>query len=926
MKKIQQYKIIKLESGRLRECKYKIESLSFQQAIENGEVVSLADSELIRILRRVKGQGSFSRLELDSLATERKTITRKNRHSKFDQRRLVEIDKEIEGLIFIPEIVTVYFDNKKHYSAILKLGGFHLNGKLYVPLLSGAGMMRRSSVMFIESSLRKDIDILLNNGRNELFQVNPAKFASYYALASSASLPVTFPRIAIVPDKIIKTIRTVDFGKYVGDGIDPIVEEREMEMECNAFDGQGIVTPEMAKIWSSDLELDYTMSSAIVRSSWLKGLVVVFPIHELAKKYGISEIIDVYGNKISLKDVDCFISESMFKLWGAYESAETYVDSCQQNGFGFGISRVNPKESKTHARSSYQFIQVLDMEKREDIRELASPTLDWILDSSSDDRDKSLLYMLGEQEYSDGWFDKLDPTMRAILINAQSLSDEYIISKMDASLGRKKKDARIGRLMFRGCYSTMISDPYYQASHILGMNDNLLSDGEYYSKYWNDKGIKEVVAIRSPIVHSSEINKLKFRFDEVVSHWYRYIQTGIIYPAYGVGIDPAIHGGSDFDGDEVCTIDNPIFLNNVPGGKPVLYESKKANKEYIPSAHDENIYKSQIRSFGTHIGYYTNVGSSAYCLLRNFKKDSPEYEKIMNRLKYFRVLQGEEIDAAKTGNTENFFPEHFVKYKKITDEMSVEEKRSAEFNNSILADKRPLFMRWLYPDYQRKYKREVAAFDGISLTKWKLPFIELLESSPSELSEEQEKLVNRYRKKSFFISNDSIMNVLSSHVDKSLRETSKKRKDRVSNFDPSIYLSSSFKKPKSFDLEKMSLLYREYRSRKRSIKNRYGDEMSISSDDGFDDIDQINKMTNKKAYATISASGIYLGDLAVYWGYYNTKDKNVRSFVWNCFGDEIVENMKEKLGTKSVRVPQKSKNGTIEYLWSKYSIFNVSIE
>ena len=102
--------------------------------------------------------------------------------------------------------------------------------------------------------------------------------------------------------------------------------------------------------------------------------------------------------------------------------------------------------------------------------------------------------------------------------------------------------------------------------------------------------------------------------------------------------------------------------------------------------------------------------------------------------------------------------------------------------------------------------------------------------------------------------------------------------------------------------------------------------MSISSDDGFDDIDQINKMTNKKAYATISASGIYLGDLAVYWGYYNTKDKNVRSFVWNCFGDEIVENMKEKLGTKSVRVPQKSKNGTIEYLWSKYSIFNVSIE
>ena len=34
----------------------------------------------------------------------------------------------------------------------------------------------------------------------------------------------------------------------------------------NAWDGQGLISPNLAKLWSDELELDYTFSNAVIRA------------------------------------------------------------------------------------------------------------------------------------------------------------------------------------------------------------------------------------------------------------------------------------------------------------------------------------------------------------------------------------------------------------------------------------------------------------------------------------------------------------------------------------------------------------------------------------------------------------------------------------------------------------------------------------
>ena len=153
---------------------------------------------------------------------------------------------------------------------------------------------------------------------------------------------------------------------------------------------------------------------------------------------------------------------------------------------------------------------------------------------------------MGEVDFSEGWFDRLDYSTQAILLENALLEDSYFLKQVDKSIGKKKKESCMGRLVFEGNYQFMIGDPYAQCSHIFGMPfKNLLSEGECYSSFWNEKNSDEIALVRSPNVHYSEINKLRLNKSKEVKDWYKYINSGIVFPPYGVSLDMAILGGSD---------------------------------------------------------------------------------------------------------------------------------------------------------------------------------------------------------------------------------------------------------------------------------------------------------------------------------------------------------------------------------------------
>ena len=96
-----------------------------------------------------------------------------------------------------------------------------------------------------------------------------------------------------------------------------------------------------------------------------------------------------------------------------------------------------------------------------------------------------------------------------------------------------------------------------------------------------------------------------------------------------------------YDGDICFTCDNKTIINNTVGGNPITYQKKPTEKKYI---NVQDLYKSDLLSFDSKIGYITNCSTTLYSMLPLFDKDSLEYNTIMHRLKECRVAQGNEID------------------------------------------------------------------------------------------------------------------------------------------------------------------------------------------------------------------------------------------------------------------------------------------
>ena len=133
--------------------------------------------------------------------------------------------------------------------------------------------------------------------------------------------------------------------------------------------------------------------------------------------------------------------------------------------------------------------------------------------------------------------------------------------------------------MVDGNFMARISDPYALSEHIFGMEiKGLIGDNEHYSSFWNDRNVKTVVAMRSPLTYKTEAHKLNLQDNENTSKWYQYLTSGVVYNVFGV--DCLLEAGADYDFDIVATTNNNYFINGILGNNiAVVYEAHKPPKE-----------------------------------------------------------------------------------------------------------------------------------------------------------------------------------------------------------------------------------------------------------------------------------------------------------------------------------------------------------
>lgn len=501
------------------------------------------------------------------IAKKLKTVKTKNALTERLRKKYIDISvnsdeakriqDKINRMLFNPDYVTVVMDNLKQYDYLYN-NGFTINDKKYKRLSCGAGQARVSTVVFGNEKIIPKTKEKLNNGRDLKKKFSPSKFNAYFGLYGSATKEVSEPKFIVVKDYENTTSFMANYVIENGRSVDDTIIQKEIkDTPMNRTDGMGLISYRQAAKWAKEMGLDYVPSQFCIRQSYLKGMVCVFPIHEFCEEindgnYLVDTIYkDKDGNyiKADLRDYDLIISESQFKLWDSFDSVDTYIENCHKNKLDWRVALVSPKEAKRMLKLNYQFIQTLNLNK-EDIEKLAEQFVEWITKVSYDDAYYMLLFLLGVNNDTEKINNFLSSSeaywIKAVIANNNVKNDKYIRTKVRELIKKKIENGCKGDIYVDGNFQVIVSDPYGFMQHVCGLPvTGLLKKGKSYSNYWNERGVTQVDAMRSPLTYMSEHVILDLQKDEETEKWYRYCKLGIILNYHGH--ETFNFAGSDFD-------------------------------------------------------------------------------------------------------------------------------------------------------------------------------------------------------------------------------------------------------------------------------------------------------------------------------------------------------------------------------------------
>jgi hypothetical protein len=907
LKKLQLFYVYKFDTDRLKEFNNNI-TITTEQARSNGELVSVGDSQVFRVIRKITNS-KYSPEKLKSV---------------LEQEESDDLQKKIDELLHIPEYISIVVKNKKDYKKLIK-DKLKINGKSYVRLMCGAGHARKNTVIFCSEEIEKELKIILKNGAS-INKISYSKYNAYFALSSGASYHVSTPRVCVIPDKIIKMKKLVDWVEEKSSG--DTVEEKEVELEFNLFDGMGIISPQYAETWAKELGIDdYTPSAFRISHCFIKGMVCVMDFHKFGRVIAKTTecINDVWNQPIeNIKNYDLILTESQFKLNKCFESWEQFKKNSDDSNLGFAISRVTPKEEKNYSFTNYQFIQAIGLND-EDVKLLCEPTVEWLNSICGADAVKTMLFMGGNS--IDSATDKTlntinlndinNPIIQALLLNNDLINDPYIKKSVYNLIRKKIKESYIGKLLLNSNFQVMISDPYAFCEHLFGSDiKGLLSEKEYYSDYWNKNNSDVVCAMRSPLTWRSEVNKLNLVSGDKYN-WYEYLNSGIVYNIHGV--DCMVHADSDYDFDIVFTTNNKQFINCQYGGLPITY---KKNMTLIAPFDEDDLYLSDIYAFDSQIGTVTNRSTSMYCMLSEYDESSKHYKELIKRLKICRKEQGSQIDKAKGIVIKNF-PKEWIQYQKINDNDDLNIVEHKKFMNDLVVKRKPYFMRWLYSKSNNEYKKHKSNAETYCGVNFGCSLQEL-EMKDNKNNDELLFLSNYYKYLPLNEANCT-MNKLCKYME-SVKLNIGNCVNDDADFDVNLLLDKEIEiKEKSKTYVAICNIYDEFvRDKKMFIENKRNSKNEKAEEDDTDKLANMYKNYRLKLYEVCKNKRL-LANIAIHICYIKNKNSN-KDFVWEICNYGLIKNLKKNNNSKII-VPIKTNDESFdfEYLYDKYKLLEVDV-
>ena len=906
---------MRLDSSWLRQFRYRI-SLHFDEALRSGKIIALADNQMLRLIRRLSGKQAEDSF-VEALYEHRDRL-QKQRHSRDNQVRIRYLKERIYDLHFIDAYVVVHMESARDYRLLFEKG-LYINGKKYVRASCSAAQARGAKVVFCEENICAKLLTLLDNGRDKQVPFSPSKYNAYLGMASSATKPVSPPRIAVIPDCVkIRPVEVWWVEEQKSPDADDRISRRQVDLPFNLFDGSGLIRPEMAMQWAEELGLNYLPAQWCIRAPWIKGMVQVFDFEAFCRqenggRYLIDSLYrDDQGRPapIDVRDVDVILTESQFKLWHCYPDLETYVQNCRKNGLDWGVSLYTPEQDKEMVELNYQFIQTLDLDQ-DRVRALCATSRQALLSASGGDIWQTLLFLLGvghtEESLQRFLTHSTQHWLRALVYAPELLSDGYLRDKIAARIKGRAQGVCMGKLLVEGNFQVIVPDPFAFMEHACGKEARgLLQPGCFYSRFWNRRQTKQIDCMRSPMTYLSEHLVVSLQKDARTETWYRFASTGILTNVH----DPYTlrFSGSDFDYDILCTTNDPTVLASTYAEElPVVYQPPQAKKICFQP---KDLYQADLFTFGSIIGRITNCATILRTRMADYPPGSPTYQLLLDRMRMSCKLQSAQIDKAKIGREVKGIPRPWLSRVTTPETAEGSERARLICSNQVVCDKHPYFFLYLYQQTRQKYRRWQKGFATASLCRFGVPPEKLDPHIP-----EQQQMYQRYRDSCPVIDNDAPMNQICHLMEDTLAAIKIRRRG-----EPAASFLASYRDERAKPYARQA--YERIGRLVAKIRREFTSSLKPADHSGFDEslherkqhLSLYYRETLLQAHTNLPQLVNMLVDL-----FYLDHPSYHKDLLWQMFGRELADNAARHAKTPP-RFPFPDRAGEITYLGRRYTL------
>lgn len=539
--------------------------------------------------------------------------------------------------------------------ALLELkNGIEINKVKYIPFITSPSMMKKGSDrrkcewLFIKEEYNKFRDIyrdIISIGKIERLREKDKicinkDIISRESLSLSGSYKINNnPNLLILPSQEYEHISNyITIDKKTGELKEQLNEVKKFE----AFDGCGLMSPQMAEKIKKELDCEHNIDFAIIRNFPIavKGLVVKCDFikyyndnykedTECFKKVDDEFYVkDIYDCWIQLSKVDLIVTTNMAKwskLWSAEkdnlkddrnindaikEAIEGKYNKYKDALNKLYITKVNKPALNEYTKISYQVLNNLALTTQE-LREIQSKSIEYLYKVVNLETDYIKMY-LGDLS-SDIEQDEDGNVLNDVTASTKA---HRLLQVSDSFIEGKAVKGVVSNNIKKSCHE-VVCKPYVKGNFKYAIDDPIcflrwimtrdlessreLKEGQFYVP----REVGSVVMTRNPLAIANEVHRIELVKNEVLDKYFGDLTNEIIMfnTADNMGF---ISSGSDRDGDSHAIWYDERIYNAVI--EPDLhFNFVNDGDTYEVEWNDEKEYECILKASGNLIGSISNI-------------------------------------------------------------------------------------------------------------------------------------------------------------------------------------------------------------------------------------------------------------------------------------------------------------------------------